>query len=296
MQGVFLLFSMTVVRVIKRFSDWILYTSVFAALCAVSLSIATERLILGLLPNKVSALHVFIAGCTLMVYNFHFVLLKPHARPNDRYRWIHQNRIWHYIIFFTGCLLSGISIFFLSWKILAGCAVLGMLSFMYTLPLLPSKTIRIRDFGWLKITTLTLVWTIVTSVLPILYWNKSLLDFPFEIALRFVFMFVLCMAFDIRDMQADLSASINTLPNIIGTNNSYRLMDGITVLFCLLCFVQYFRYPSYGRLIAELITALAMKCSLLYSRKHGTDKVYLGLVDGIMLLYGCLVAFLSDYH
>lgn len=228
----------------------------------------------------------------MMVYNAHFLIKKDVKKISDRYSWTNRNRVWHYIVFITGCLLSGISILFLSYKILLACCVLGLLSFMYTLPILPLK-IRLRDFGWLKIITLTLVWTIVTSVLPILYWNRYISDYPFEILMRIVFMFVLCAAFDIRDMQVDLESNIYTLPNIIGTKNTKRLMDAGLIAFVVLCFIQHSRYPNPGRFAAELAIAFVTKIVIRYCDTHPSDKNYLGLVDGMMLIYGIVIVLLS---
>lgn len=108
-------------------------------------------------------------------------------------------------------------------------------------------------------------------------------------------MFTLCVAFDIRDMQTDFKLNIDTIPNIIGVKNSYRLMDASILLFAILCIVQFFRYPSYERLIAEILTALCTKIAIEYSKRHPSDKVYLGIIDGMMLLYGCLIAFFGHY-
>jgi 4-hydroxybenzoate polyprenyltransferase len=281
---------------IKNFTDWLLYTSIFAALCAVALCVGTERLILGHPPAAITPLHTFIFGCTLVVYNAHFLLKRTELSISDRYRWTVRHRNWHYFTFVTGLLLSGASVLFLNWKILVACLVLGALSFTYTLPLLPFSRARLRDFGWLKILTLTLVWTIVTGILPMLYYHQSLLDYPFEILLRFVFMFILCIAFDLRDMQTDLKEEINTLPNILGVKNSYRLINTAIIIFIALSVIQYFRYPSAGRLAGTCLVAVLTKASIEYARNHPTDKNYLGLVDGMMLLYGCVVAFLSYYH
>jgi 1,4-dihydroxy-2-naphthoate octaprenyltransferase len=132
-------------------------------------------------------------------------------------------------------------------------------------------------------------------VLPLLYWKKSLLTYPFEILIRFVFLFTLCVAFDIRDMQTDRKNSILTLPNLIGAKNSYRLMDVSILAFVTLSALQYIRYPSTGRIIAEIISAISTKAVIQYSKRHPSDRVYLGMVDGMMLLYGCLIAFFSRY-
>ena len=182
------------------------------------------------------------------------------------------------------------SLFWLSGRMFLACVVLGILSFAYSLPMLPFKDKRrIRDFGWIKILVLTSVWTIVTSMLPIVYWGKDLYEYPYEILMRFVFMLTLCVAFDIRDMQTDLEAGIFTIPNLIGIKNSYRLMNTAIVLFSVLSVIQYFRYQSVSRLIADLLTAFITKLVIDYTRKYPSDKAYLGLVDGMMLLYGILV-------
>lgn len=279
-------------RIINAITDWLLYTSMFAALCAVSLCMATEQLILNELPRLFTPLHCFIAGCTMMVYNGHFLIKKTPLHISDRMRWTYSHLIWHYIVFIVGAITCSVTLFYLSYKLLIACVALGILSFAYTLPLLPFKT-QLRDYGWLKIITLTLVWTIVTSAIPIVHWEKSLNDFPFEILMRFMFMFVLCIAFDIRDMQTDTERSIKTLPNILGVKNSNLLINISLAVFLALCVIQYFRYPNMGRLVAEVALAFVARIAITYCNSHQSDKNYLGLVDGMMLLYGIVIMFLA---
>ncbi len=275
---------------LHRIVNWLLYTSLFAALCATGMCMATERLLLSAIPPLFTSLHALVFGSTLVVYNVHHVIKKTIPNTSDRFSWTEKNRYWHYIFFAVGTIMCTASLFWLSWKILLGCVVLGALSFAYSIPLLPFKNKRrIRDFGWIKITVLTSVWTIVTSVLPILYWDMLLTNYPYEILIRFTFMFTLCVAFDIRDMQTDLDAEIYTLPNLIGLKNSYRLMDVTIVLFVVLCIIQYLRYPSAARLGGEIVAAVVTKCAILYAKKYPSDRVYLALIDGMMLLYAILV-------
>jgi 4-hydroxybenzoate polyprenyltransferase len=227
-----------------------------------------------------------------LVYNVHYLIKKSSTTVSDRFAWTQHYRVWHYLFFSIGVVMCVASLFFLSPKIFKACLVLGALSFAYSLPLLPFRNKkRIKDFGWVKILVLTSVWTIVTSVLPILYWDKLIMDYPFEILIRFVFLFILCVAFDIRDMQTDLEADIFTLPNLIGLKNSYRVMDASLLLFALLSVMQYIRYPSLVRLAGEIITAILTKLVIEYTRKYPSDKAYLGLVDGMMLVYAMLVLF-----
>lgn len=280
-------------NIFHTFIDWILYTSTFAAACAVGLCMATEKLLLSSAPPLYSTLHLLVFCSTLFVYNVHYIVKKSTPELSDRFGWSVHHRSWHYLFMATGAAGCLVATFSLPLNILIACGVLAVLSFAYSIPILPFKDKkRLKDFGWIKISVLTLVWTIVTSVLPILYHSKEMADYPYEILIRFVFMFTLCVAFDIRDMQTDLEAGIATLPNIIGIKGSYRVMTVSMTAFIVMSVIQYFRYPSLSRLLAELIVALATKLAIDYARKRPSDRAYLGLVDGMMLLYAVLILWL----
>lgn len=251
---------------------------------------ATEKLLIDRVPPLITPLHILVFCSTLLVYNVHYVIKKSSPEVSDRFAWSQHYKFYHYLLITTGMVGCIYSVFVLPYKILLGCVVLGILSFAYSLPLLPFKNKkRLKDFGRVKILVLTLVWTIVTSVLPILNMGMSIADFPYEILIRFVFMFTLCIAFDIRDMQTDKGADIYTLPNIIGLKNSYRLMDAFMVLFVVFCCIQFVRYRHEWRLVAEVITIICTKAAIEYTRRYPSDKAYLGLVDGMMLLLSALI-------
>lgn len=288
-------------NIIKKITDWLLYTSIFAGACALGLSMTTEKLILGKIPNLYTPLHMLIFCSTLFVYNVHYVVKKSTAELSDRYAWSQKNKPVHYALILVGVLGCLYAVLYLPTNVIVACCVLGLLSFSYSLPLLPFlNKKRLKDFGWIKIFVLTSVWTIVTSVLPILYWSAklsaypleiliSITDFPYEILMRFVFMFTLCVAFDIRDMQTDMDAGIATLPNLIGIKGCYRVMSISMILFIIMCIVQYIRYPSLGRVLAELSVAFTVRLAIDYSRTHPSDRTYLGLVDGMMMMYALLI-------
>lgn len=251
---------------------------------------STERLLLHEVPPIYSGLHLLVFCSTLFVYNVHYLVKKSTPELSDRFGWSQHHRLWHYLLMSVGAIGCVVAAFHLPQNILLVCMLLAVLSFSYSIPLLPFKNKkRLKDFGWIKILVLTAVWTIVTSVLPILYHSRVLTDYPYEIMIRFVFMFTLCVAFDIRDMQTDMEAGIATLPNIIGIKGSYRVMSVSMILFIVMSIIQYARYPSVNRLIAEIFVAIATKLAVDYARKHPSDRAYLGLVDGMMLLYAILV-------
>jgi hypothetical protein len=49
------------------------------------------------------------------------------------------------------------------------------------------------------------------------------------------------------------------------------------------------RYPSVTRLSGEIAAAIATKMAIVYARRRPSDRVYLALIDGMMLLYAVLV-------
>ncbi len=251
---------------------------------------ATERLVAGADVPLFSPLHPFLFGATLLVYNVHFIFKKSTPGLSDRYYWSQRYIYWHYFFSLAGIVLCLSAIGHLPKGILIWAGVTALLSFAYSLPLLPIRgRRRIREFGWIKILVLTGVWTIVTAIFPILFWQQEIGNYPVEICLRFLFMFTLCIAFDIRDAQTDLDAKIYTLPNLIGIRNSYRLMDIVLVLFAVFSVVQYLRYPSAGRLAGEMLTVVFTRLAIVYTRRYPSDRNYLAVIDGMMLVYALLV-------
>ena len=275
-----------IVKYFTRFIDVLLYTSVFAALCALSLCMATERLVNGVRPLVLNDLHILVFGSTLFVYNTPRVVKIIGKAHLERYRL----RNWYLLFFGVGSLITAYALLQLPASMVALSCLPGILSFSYFLPVLPFRNKkRLRDIGWLKILVLTGVWTIATSVLPIVYWQKAPAMYPFEILLRFVLVFILCLLFDLRDMRPDLKNNIYTLPNTIGVENTYRLVFITLGLFAVLSLVQYNRHPQAERMAAAAVTTVATWFVVQYVKKQPRDRVYLLQVDGIMLLYAVVI-------
>lgn len=269
---------------------WILYTSLFAVLCAVGLCMATEKLLSGSVPQFFTVLHGFVAANTLCIYNLHYFIKKIPAGISDRADWSVKHRWVHPLLILSGCVLSGYCLLFLPLKVIGVSIGLGLLSLGYSLPVLPfSQKRRLKDWGILKLILLSLVWTCVTVLMPMFYYNKSFQAYEVEFLLRFVFMLPLCIAFDIRDMETDKANSIYTIPNAIGLRNSYKLMDICLVMLLGLIVWQYFRYPIADRLVSGVAIVMLTKFMLYFSRKVNTDIFYLLCVDGMMLLYALFI-------
>ncbi len=276
---------------------WLLYTSIFAALCAVGLSIATERLLLSKTAFSFtswsfifSPLHIFIFSNTIFIYNVHYGIKRLPEGISDRADWSRKYRYIHWFLIALSIIVSGICLLLLNWKIFLAASFLGILSLGYSLPILPFKNKkRLKDFGILKLILLCFVWACVTTLLPMLYWNKQFESYEVEFFLRFTLMMPLCIAFDIRDMHIDKENSIFTLPNAIGLKNAYRLIDFSLLANVLLAVWQFSRYPIMHRFLSALAIAALTKLIIIGSKKYNSDFYHLLLIDGVMLLYALMI-------
>lgn len=272
---------------------WILYTSSFAALCAVGLCMATEKLLLGVPPNLFNTLHIFVAANTMIIYNFHYYIKSLPKGVSDRADWSQKRKHIHLSLIILAALISAICTLYLKFSVIAISICLGLLSLAYSLPILPfPQKKRLKDWGILKLILLSLVWASVTVLMPMFYWGKHFQDYEIEFLMRFCFMLPLCAAFDIRDMKTDQEQKIFTLPNAIGLKNTYRLMDLFLIIFGLFAIWQYFRYFIEARLISNIIIIILSRLVISYSKKATTDIFYLLCIDGMMLVYAMFILFI----
>jgi len=242
------------------------------------------------MPPLFSALHAFVAANTLGIYNLHYYIKKIPPGVSDRADWSQQHKWIHPLLIVLGGLVSFGCLFLLPFKVILVSVGLGLLSLGYSLPVLPfPQKKRLKDWGILKLILLSTVWTCVTVLMPMLYYNRSFHAYEVEFLLRFVFMLPLCIAFDIRDMETDKENSIYTLPNAIGLKASYRLMDVFLVVFSALVIWQYYRYPIAIRLYSGFAIALLTFIMTRLSKRVDTDVFYLLCIDGMMLVYALFI-------
>lgn len=277
---------------IKKLWDLILFTSIFIATCAVAFCMETNVL-LGLPLNPFS-FYCFVFGATLVQYNLHYLVKTVAVENSERLSWSVRNKNSHFTVLIAGITLILFSFFSFHLKhfFILGC--LGGISFLYSFPFLPfGKRRRIKDYGFMKIMTITLLWTLVTVWFPVnnMPYDRTLYWFIF--AKRFVFMFVLCLLFDIRDINVDRKEKINTLAVVLGRKRSYLLSYLALVLFLILAIAQYLYLPQKGFLIAMIISVLVTFITVELTKKNNSDYIFLAGIDGMMLLQAMLVFLFS---
>jgi 4-hydroxybenzoate polyprenyltransferase len=277
---------------LKKLLEFILFSSIFISACAVGFCIETN-ILLGLPLNSFS-FYCFVFGATLLQYNLHYSTKKIAVKNSERLRWSHNNKKVHFFLLIVGALLIFFSFFSFHLKhfLILGC--LAAISFLYSFPFLPlGKKRRIKDYGLLKIVTLSLLWTLVTVWFPVNTLPVNELLFMFVFGKRFIFMFILCLLFDVRDIEIDRKEKINTLPVMLGRKKSYNLSYGLLVVFLAITLLQYFYLPQLSFFIAMVLSALITFIMIERTKKTNTDFIYLAGIDGMMLLQALLVYLFS---
>ena len=275
---------------IKKFSELLLFGSIFIAACAVAMCVETNLLLH--LPLNDPRFYVFVAGATLVQYNMHYLFKTSAVQGSTRLAWSLRNKALHRVLILVGTAMILFSLSGFKLRHYLVLLVFGALASLYSFPLLPFKEKkRIKDFGLLKIITLALLWTLVTVWFPADQAHLPGLSFQLIFIRRFIFIFILCLVFDIRDMEIDGRQHINTVAIQLGNKKAYWLCYALLALFAALSFIQFLVVPDAAQLVAMLLSAAATIIPIEMSKKNNSDILFLAFIDGMMLLQALLVIF-----
>jgi hypothetical protein len=127
------------------------------------------------------------------------------------------------LLIFLGFLYTS---YFMPWGVILGSLVLGLFTLFYIVPFL--KSYNLRSLSGLKIFVVAFVWAGVTVLLPWLLTSEiRTLDFWIVYVQRFLWVLVLTLPFEIRDLVYDQS-HLGTIPQRLGIKKT-RLL-GIVLL------------------------------------------------------------------
>jgi 4-hydroxybenzoate polyprenyltransferase len=292
-------------KTLQPILDFLLFSNIFMALCAVSQGLVTFYLI-----GSKSSYHVnwLLFTSTLGIYNFSILLTKPkhpEQSPYRRVRWFFE----HYrlmVTFTIVSLLSLIPLFFLvSMESRILLIFLAIISFFYSIPLftIGDQKFGLRNIPGLKQFLITLVWTMSTVLLPILeshahhLTDVSMRDTTLLIGKRFLFIAALTIPFDIRDLFEDRQSGLKTIPVVWGEKNAYLfcqvLLAGYLVLLLL------FHNNGFNATFwALFITTLLTGWLIFKSKWEKNEYYYFFYMDGVLILQYVvlvLVGWLSAY-
>jgi hypothetical protein len=132
-----------------------------------------------------------------------------------------------------------------------------VLTILYAAPVFPDNK-NLRSLAGVKIFIIALVWTGMTVLIPLMYVKGSLnLIFLIEMIQRFLFIVVLMLPFEIRDLRYD-AVELETVPQKIGVTKTKLFGSILLVIFLLLTIVKDQELSSVEILSTILITTISL--------------------------------------
>lgn len=269
---------------LKQFFDFYINSSIHVALAVVSLSWLT-LLEFDFYDNDIL---YFIFFSSITGYNFvkYFGLAKFHHRSLAN--WLKFIQVFSLLCFVLMCYYA----FKIQTKTLFYIVGLGLITFLYAIPFLPKRFLvddkqNLRDIGGIKIYIIALVWTGVTVISPLVNNNIGVSDTLIITAIqRFVFVFVLTLPFEIRDLQYD-SIRLSTIPQKIGEKQTKII--GLILLLVFFTLEFFKEETNFKRLIIVFVITIITFYSLINAKKN-QGKYYSGFwVEGIPIFWLLLV-------
>lgn len=168
-------------------------------------------------------------------------------------------------------------------------STLGFISGLYFLIIQHPKLMSygIRKLPFIKNVFLSAMWTIGTMLLPLFFvGNLNFLDTT--MISRFVYILIICIAIDLRDINADEKAKTITLPTWIGFKNTKLIcFILLTVYFALIMQLNVFDHSCRIQNTIELVyygTGTVLGLSLTYLKPNLERRIYTIILDGCLIL------------
>ncbi len=191
-------------------------------------------------------------------------------------------------IFVVSLVCLGVSFFFLVslkpiyWYLLGGCSLIAAL---YALPVLPGLR-NLRSYAGLKVPVVALVWTYLSVLIPLYASDVALSwDWGVEGFQRFLWVFLLMIPFEVRDLKFDPPELI-TLPRKWGLKGVRRMGQAIAVLFIA---ATWFKDSI---MVAEILSKTAVGIFLILAirfSKENQSETYASFWVESIPIAGCLL-------
>lgn len=267
---------------------FLVYSNIFIALCASLMAYQACVLLLYTRPDFTILAFVFFS--TLCSYSFHWYLTPDIDLPSSRLYWLKHHRSTHIVLFLTS--LMGVGFYGLllvdhwRWLFLA-----ASITFLYTAPKIPHPWLRaLRKVALGKTVFLALVWTYVTTTLPV-QLNGSSWEYGHHLfaCSRFFLIYAICILFDYRDREYDKTIGIRSLITWLNEKGITILFYGSIVLFFVFTVMAAY-YNSYPVTLAIilLIPGLITAGLYRYATRNISDMLYYFTLDGLMALSALL--------
>lgn len=272
----------------RKLLNFYLYSNLHIALAATALTLYTYRVHQLIIDY---AYLLFVFSSTLLLYAVHRAIgirKTQEAPKNDRFDIIESYR--KHIFFYALVGLIGSTLCFLQFeRSLQIKLILPIfLSGLYAIPLIGKK--RIRDFHYIKIFLVAVVWSWISFSIPHSTKEISILEYSFLFIERAFFIFAITIPFDIRDIKTDRLNQVKTLVHGLGVRNSKILsLFLLTTTGGILLITVGFNSYSFAGMLSYIIAGVFIN----FSSENKSDTYYTLWLDGTMALPLIITSFLE---
>ena len=265
----------TEMKYFKTYFDFYINSSIHVALAVVSLCAVT--MLNFRLQADFDLLGFLFFGA---VTGYNFVKYAPIAK-------LHHRSLAKRLKFIQ--VFSLLSFFLLIWfalqlefKILIWAAFFGLFTFLYAMPVF-SKKRNLRSVSGIKIFIISFVWAGVTVILPVLNGNFSVgLDILLEFIQRFLFILVLILPFEIRDLKYDLER-LGTIPQKVGVTST-KIIGSILLVTLLL--LEYLKSFTSTEAFGALLLTVMVTAGFVWKAKEKQSPYFASFwVEGIPVFW-----------
>lgn len=268
-------------RFLKRILDFYINSSIHVALAVFSLALIT-LIAFDLTYDKDLLLFVFFASIT--GYNFvkYYGIAKWHHRHLTR--WLKVIQVFSFFCFLAMCFF----VFRLSFNTLIIISICGLITFLYAVPFLPKKIYlsskkNLRNISGLKVYVIAIVWAGVTVLLPLINANYKINADVWNTCIqRFIFVVVLMLPFEIRDLQYD-DLKLATIPQKIGIEKTKIMGILLLMVFFLLEFFKNEIEPL--QIVSLLAISIITMLFLVFSRKDQGNYYSAFFVESLPIVW-----------
>lgn len=281
--------------------DFLLFSNLFIALCAVAQGLVTYHL-LQLPPDKYVLMLLFCS--TLLIYNLSMLLAKPKnpdKSPFKRVRWIFEHhRLTISITLIAALCIIPLGLWHLSIQSQLLMAFVGAIALTYNLPFLKlnDKKIGLRNLPGIKLFLIAFVWSVSCVLLPIVQLESemgltaiTLGSTLLLVAKRFLFICAITIPFDIRDLYQDKLYELKTIPVILGEKKAWIFCQALLMMsfILLIIFTKEFNLDVMGLALTLILTGwLIFKSNL-----KRDEYFYFFFLDGMMILQFAILTILK---
>lgn len=270
---------------IIKLVDLILYSNLWIALGAASM-VWQMQIIAGSVdwPSPLSA---FIFFSTLFIYAMHRVIgfsIIDRTIPNRRLEII--TAFQSHILIYAAIAAIGlfVSAYFINLQTLLLIIPAAFISVLYISPLFKKR--RLRDLPHIKIFLIALVWSWITTCVPLIEETSfSGIQIGIIGLEKFLFVLTITLPFDIRDMQVDDLNRIQTIPLRIGRHKTRTWISSLLIsIFVVLVLAFFLDVYTVSQIIGLLVFYILLNSLIQLALNRDHDYFYSGLLDGTFLL------------